>query len=153
MLFLFTALLLVFVIICIIQIKRVYDSTGWEIAMGVSGMILALFIFIDCGVAYSIRGEQVIENQIAMYQEENLKFEEKMAAVITDYMKHESDVVEKAAINSETLTFYVAKYPELKSDELIKKQIDQYNSNKHSIMTLKNELLNIPRLRWLLYFG
>ena len=88
-----------------------------------------------------------------MYQEENLKFEEKMATVITDYMKHESDVVEKAAINSETLTFYVAKYPELKSDELIKKQIDQYNHNKYSIMTLKNELLNIPRLRWLLYFG
>ena len=153
MLLVFTALLLVFIIICIFQIKIAYDDTGWVIAVGISGILLALLVFIDCGVAYSIRGEQVIENKIAMYQEENVKFEEKMATVITDYMKHESDMVEKATINSETLTFYVAKYPELKSDELIKNQIDQYNHNKYSIMTLKNELLNIPRLRWLLYFG
>ena len=88
-----------------------------------------------------------------MYQEENEKFEEKIAAVVIDYMKHESDVFEKANINSETLTFYVAKYPELKSDELIKEQLTRYTFNMTQITELKSELLNIPRLRWLLYFG
>lgn len=88
-----------------------------------------------------------------MLEEENEKFEEKMATIVTGYMKHESETFEKATIDSETLTFYVAKYPELKSDSLVNSQIETYRRNKSQIVVLKKELLNIPRLKWLLYFG
>lgn len=129
------------------------DCFWAEIFITLLALSLAFMLILSCCIAYDIQGAKVIEAEITMLEEENEKFEEKMAAVVTDYMKHESETFEKATINSETLTFYVAKYPELKSDSLVNSQIEAYTKNKTQIVELKKELLNIPRLKWLLYFG
>ena len=146
MLLLLTALFGIFLIICFFR----DEATGVCTTLLI---VLIALVFVDGYIGYKIKGERVIENKIAMYQEENTKIEEKIATAITGYMEHESEVFEKASINSETLDFYIAKYPELKSDELVKKQIDEYNDNQNRIIKLKDGLLNIPRLKWLLYFG
>ena len=153
MLFLITVVLIAYLVVSGVNLKKLVDPDGLILSMVAVAILLIIVVVADCNVAYSIRGQQVLENKIQMYQEENEKFEEKMAAIVIDYMKHESDVIEKVNINSETLTFYVAKYPELKSDELIKEQIARYTSNMTQITELKSQVLNIPRLRWLLYFG
>ena len=44
-------------------------------------------------------------------------------------------------------------YPELKSDALVKQQIDTYISNNNQIKTLKNDYINANSGRWWLYFG
>lgn len=129
------------------------DSVGGCMLVLLLSMTLVFLLIVSSFTAYDIQGGKVIEAEITMLEEENEKFEEKMAAVVTDYMKHESETFEKATINSETLTFYVAKYPELKSDSLVNSQIEAYTKNKTQIVNLKKELLNIPRLKWLLYFG
>lgn len=150
MLLLFIVIWVVLAVICGILIYKEYEPIMFPILLVIVG---AFLIFGSCFIAYDIRGGKVIEAEITMLEEENAAFEEKMAAVVTDYMKHESETFEKATINSETLTFYVAKYPELKSDSLVNSQIEAYTKNKTQIVELKKELLNIPRLKWLLYFG
>ena len=105
-----------------------------------------------CILSYQIKGESVLQKQIIMLEEENKEFEQKMETVITDYMKHESDVFEKVTINSDSLIFFVTKYPELTSDKLVSGQIEKYNHNKRDIVDLNKKIFNIPRLKWLLWF-
>lgn len=153
MLLLIIGLIVIGLIICGFYCYNNKDSCGAEILIGLLAIALVFMLIASCVTAYNIRGAKVIEAEISMLEEENEKFEEKMAAIVTDYMKHESETFEKATIDSETITFYVAKYPELKSDSLVNSQIETYRRNKSQIIELKRQLLNIPRLKWLLYFG
>ena len=47
----------------------------------------------------------------------------------------------------------VSAYPELHSNELVKKQIDVYEDNNKKILGLKEEKLNQSVYKWWLYFG
>lgn len=141
-----------FIVECVFAYK--YKESCTPIVFGFFfALIFFTMLLSSCAVLYEIQRERVLENQITMLEEGNQNFEEKMATLVTDYMKRESETFEAATINPKTLTFYVAKYPELKSDSLVNNQIERYNANKSEVVELKKELISIGQFKWFLYFG
>ena len=47
----------------------------------------------------------------------------------------------------------ISLYPELKSNELVAKQLEIYTANNEQIKKLKAEQANLSTSKWWLYFG
>ena len=73
----------------------------------------------------------VIDEKISMYQDENKKIENQINTLVKEYMTYEGSTLKEFASDS-SITL-VAMYPNLKSDELVKKQIDSYINNNNKI--------------------
>lgn len=127
-----------------------YEEVGAPII--VIGVIsIAVSIIATIYFSVNVKSNDVIDDKIAMYQEENSKIEEQIAIVVSDYMEHESKVFDSAKVSSPVILAQL--YPELKSDELIKSQIDIYTANNEEIKDLKLKKINDSVYRWWLYFG
>ncbi len=136
----------------------VYDKSSNETVYGPAEVVwnLGMIISIICLIAISIliflvSGSFVIDEKIAMYQEENAKIEEQIAAVVEQYQQYETDIFQSVA--PESAVTLVAMYPELKSDSLVQTQIEVYMDNNEIIKQLKTEKIDASVLRWWLYFG
>lgn len=99
----------------------------------------------------SVTGRSVIDKKIAMYQKENTKIENQMDVLVSQYMKFEMDTY--GELKNESSITLVSLYPDLKSDELVKKQIEVYESNNKEIREMKEKKINLKVLKWWLYFG
>lgn len=93
----------------------------------------------------------VIDDQIAMYEEENTKIEEQIATVVEQYQKYETEIFTN--VSSDSSITLVSLYPELKSDSLVSSQIEVYVNNNEKIKELREEQIIGSVLRWWLYFG
>ena len=93
----------------------------------------------------------VINEKIAMYEQENAKIEQQIETAITAYQQHEKDVFTE--VKPDSYIQLVSIYPELKSDTLVKEQIKTYQSNNKKIKELKVTAINGNVKRWWLYFG
>ena len=119
-------------------------------------MGIGIFILVGCLVAclvlaHEVKMLNVIDDQIAMYEEENLKIETQIAETVKQYQKYEHDIfVEVAPESAVTL---VSLYPELKSDTLVQKQIEVYIANNETIKKLKESKISGSVKKWWLYFG
>ena len=130
--------------------NRSYEEIGAPIiVISVISLIVSIIATVYFGV--NVKGNDVIDDKIAMYQEENTKIEEQIAIVVSDYMEHESKVFDSAKASSPVILAQL--YPELKSDELIKSQIDIYTANNEKIKDLKLKKITNSVYRWGLYFG
>lgn len=89
--------------------------------------------------------------KIAMYQKENTKIENQMDILVSQYMKFETDTY--GELKNESSITLVSLYPDLKSDELVKKQIEVYESNNKEIREMKEKKIDLKVLKWWLYFG
>lgn len=117
-----------------------------------SGACIAIISLVSSMVLFlCVSGLSVIDDKIAMYQEENAKIEEQIAAVVAQYQEYESDIFDSVA--PESAVTLVALYPDLKSDTLVQKQIEVYLENNEKIKELKEEKIGGSVLRWWLYFG
>ena len=67
-------------------------------------------------------------------------------------MTQEEKIMIKTA-NKESLITLVQLYPDLKSNDLVKKQMDIYVNNNKKIKKLKTKKLNISKTKWWLYLG
>lgn len=106
----------------------------------------ALFYFL-----HSVIDVKFVKDKIAMYEEQNSKIEEQIDVVVKQYMEYESDTYAMTAPES-SITL-VSLYPELKSDELVKKQIAVYQENNKKITNLKEKQIDANVAKWWLYFG
>lgn len=92
-----------------------------------------------------------IDEKIEMYQEENAKIEQSIDNIVKSYMDFEAktytEIKDKNAID------LVSLFPELKSDELVQKQIKVYIKNQKKMKALKEEKIDVAKARWNLYFG
>lgn len=86
-----------------------------------------------------------------MYQKENTKIENQMDVLISQYMKFETDTY--GELKNESPITLVSLYPDLKSDELVKKQIEVYETNNKEIRDMKEKKINLKVAKWWLYFG
>lgn len=93
----------------------------------------------------------VIDDKIAMYQEENTTIESQIDELVKNYMSYESGTLSE--FKSESSITLVSLYPELKSDTLVQTQITTYTENNNKIKELKEELIMRSVYRWWLYFG
>lgn len=129
---------------------RSYEEVGAPIIV-ISTIFLAASIIATICFGVNVKNNDVIDDKIAMYQEENTKIEEQITIVVSDYMEHESKVFDSAKVSSPIILAQL--YPELKSDELVKSQIDIYVANNEKIKDLKLKKINDSVYRWWLYFG
>lgn len=111
--------------------------------------IVALIALICLSV--DVTNLNVIDDKIAMYQEENTKIEEQISAAVESYQKYETDIFTE--VNGEEAISLVALYPDLKADTLVQKQIEVYLANNEKIKELKESQINGSVKRWWLYFG
>lgn len=162
MLILLFIILIIFIVICFkIDDKNEkagkYDGkesdfvSGWVFLSGFSIfaeiVILIVIIIMTCLVVDST----VIDDKIKMYQEENSKIEKDITDMVNDYKQHEVNVFNSAEVSSPMVL--VQMYPELKSDTLVKQQMDIYISNNNLIKELKCQQIDYNISKWWLYFN
>jgi hypothetical protein len=135
----------------IIKVKS-YDFEEVGVGMIVLGVGLGIvFLMTTLFVGIDVTCLGVIDEKIAMYQEENAAIECQIAEVVQKYQQYETDIFTEVA--PEDAVTLVALYPELKSDTLVQQQIDVYIANNQKIKELKEQKIDADVLRWWLYFG
>lgn len=149
------ALLLLFICIAVFIVGIILDwhidediAFGMELFGGLGALIMLIVVI---GLGVSVSKLNVIDDKIAMYQEENTRIEEQIAAVVEGYQDYESDIIK--SVSPESSITLVSLYPELKADELVKSQIEIYTKNNEKIKSLKEKKISGSVTRWWLYFG
>lgn len=145
-----------FVIVCCID-ELDHPGISFCGALGILiGCVAEFFVVIavicQC---WGISQLQIADTKIAMYEEENTKIEQDITTIVKDYMNYEKDTYKIASeqIENSSLLVLTELYPDLKSNELVKKQIDIYTENNNKIKQLKEEKINNQVCKWWLYFG
>ncbi len=117
--------------------------------------VCSIFVGVVCFAMLCAGGEltkqSVIEQKIAMYEEENQIIESRIDAIVEEYMEYEGNTYK--AFKSEDAVSKISMFPELKSDSLVEMQINTYLNNQKELVTLKRDKINIGACRWWLYFG
>lgn len=119
------------------------------VGFGICGVLVTSGFAID--FSYRVSTAKVVDEKIEMYSTENGKIETQIAGVVQQYQEYEQETFDKVA-PKDAMTL-VTLYPELKSDELVQKQIAVYVENNEKIKELKEEKINGSVNRWWLYFG
>lgn len=119
------------------------------IGIGISFIVVSLIVILCLGITLS--NKLVIDDKIAVYQEENANIEQQIAAIVNDYKVYEKDTYSE--FENESPTILISLFPELKSDTLVAKQIEIYVENNKKIKELKTEKLEYRPYEWWLYFG
>ena len=136
---------------CILDGKTGVDS---DICFGISGIGMVVGFFALVGliiVGVNVKSLSVIDDRIAMYEEENARIEQQIADVVEQYQKYETDIFREVA--PESAVTMVSLYPELKSDSLVQAQIEVYTENNKTIRDLRDKQIKGNVYRWWLYFG
>ena len=145
-----------FAIVCCID---EYNHPGINFfgAMGIFTGCIAEFLVVIAIIfqCWGISQLKVADVKIAMYEEENTKIEQDISIIVKDYTNYEKDTYKVASeqIENSSLLVLTELYPDLKSNELVKKQIDVYIDNSNKIKQLKEEKINNQICKWWLYFG
>lgn len=145
--------------ICILMIVGgfiLYDKLDFDedvsIGLSVVGVLfggISLVAIIVLGI--DVKSLSVIDDRIAMYEEENTRIEQQVADVVEQYQKYETDIFREVA--PESAVTMVSLYPELKSDSLVQAQIEVYTENNKTIRDLRDKQIKGNVYRWWLYFG
>lgn len=151
-------MLIVFCVICIIliaiglTINEFVDTTIGSCLSFIFSASLVLCIIVGICMMDDIAEGEVIDEKIAVYEQENEKIETAIDVLVKEYMTQEEKIMIKTA-NKESLITLVQLYPDLKSNDLAKKQMDIYVNNNKKIKKLKTKKLNISKTKWWLYLG
>ena len=145
--------------ICILMIVGGFildEKTGVDsdICFGISGIGMVVGFFALVGliiVGVNVKSLSVIDDRIAMYEEENTRIEQQLADVVEQQQKYETDIFREVA--PESAVTMVSLYPELKSDSLVQAQIEVYTENNKTIRDLRDKQIKGNVYRWWLYFG
>ena len=150
MLLVFLAIASVLIILAVWPGGECDEDLG--ICIGAIGIValIACVIAIFC-VWSGIKSGDVIDDRIAMYQEQNDKIETQIAECVSQYQQYESGVFKSVA--PESAITLVSLYPELKSDSLVQAQIATYQTNNNTITRLRDDQIMLSVKRWWLYFG
>lgn len=134
--------------------ELLWDWDGLKFGLIVFAVcILAGCITALACVGISVSELTILDDRIAMYQEENEKIESQIAEVVAQYQKYENDIFTNVAENNKDAMFLVTLYPDLKADTLVAKQIEIYADNNQKIKELKEQQICGKVLKWWLYFG
>lgn len=140
-------LLLVLGIITTVILAHKEVDCLWFVVLGIFLFIIASSIICTTN---DVVKSTVVDEKICMYQEENTKIETSISSVVSNYINHESEVFDRS--DTESLIVLIQMYPNLKSDELVKNQIEVYISNNNKIKSLKEAKINYKISKWWLYF-
>lgn len=114
------------------------------------GFAIMTLIFGIWGIVGTV-DSRYVDQKIQAYKEENAAIENDIDYIVAQYMEHESETFDVSKVESPVVL--VQMYPELKSSELVSKQIDIYNSNNKKIKKLKLDKISDEKAKFYLYFG
>jgi hypothetical protein len=117
--------------------------------LGVILIIVTLIATITVSI-FVINGN-IIQDRISLYETENAKIDSQICEIVEGYKTYEKETFEN--ISNKSANVLVELYPDLKSNELVQKQMEIYMSNKNKVVSLQEDLINQKPLRWWLYFG
>lgn len=138
-----------------------YDHDGLTV-FAIGGIILgciAEFIVVCCiiGCVFGISQLKMADRKIEMYQEENNNIQNQVAEIVKNYQDYEQNTYTESLKNidiSNTDVVVLSQlYPDIKSNEMVSKQIQIYQDNNNKIKEIKEEKLNNEICKWWLYFG
>lgn len=150
-------MLIVILIISIVLMVLAFLFNYWDFdpldcilwVVSIILIFLCLLFIIVCGVDVSRQPQ--LNQTLKMYEEENNKIENNIQEIIKQYKEYEVDTYN--TYKNENISVIVSMYPELKTNDLVTKQIEIYNSNNKKIKEIKEEIINIGLSKWWLYFG
>ena len=150
-----TLILILILAIAIISVvvnnKSRYGSDKAGFIFEVSVFCLVIFLIPFIALLMSVSNGSTIDSRIELYQSQNTEIESKVQATVASYLAHEKQAYRDLKPNNAIAV--VSAYPELHSNELVKKQIEVYEDNNRKILGLKEEKLNQSVYKWWLYFG
>ena len=115
-----------------------------------------IIIAIICNIV-GLSDLKVADKKIAMYEEENKNIQTQVAEIVKNYQDYEKNTYTESLKNvdlSNTDVVVLAQlYPDLKSNEMINKQIEIYQENNKKIKELKEQKINNEMSKWWLYLG
>ena len=151
-------LLLIFTVIIIASIlyyRHAKYKNNSSSDLDVLGVVLILVNFIPLAVLgfllSNLYENQGVDQKIKMYETQNQQLERKIDVAVKSYMNHEKDTYKefKAGDGMALITTY----PELRSNELVKEQMNTYQSNNRKIAKLKEKEIDCNVTKWWVYFG
>ncbi len=125
------------------------DGEMFFLGVGLCVIIASLLGMLIC--FHDIGQAKIIDKKITMYQEENKNIEEQINNLVKEYMEYEGSTLKE--FSSESSITLITMYPDLKSDELVKTQIETYTKNNNKIKELKEDKLDYRLAKWWIYFG
>ena len=118
-------------------------------------LIAAMVFLLVCGVNFS--NIINIDNKIKVYQEENQNIEKSVQEIVESYKNYEgntySEYLKNANIEGTDILALGQLFPELKTNELVSKQIDIYVENNNQIKDLKIKKQDLAKYKWWLCFS
>ena len=100
---------------------------------------------------------KISDKKIEMYEEENNNIQNSVSQTVESYKNYEqntySESLKSIDTNNTDIIVLTQLYPELKSNDMVNKQIDIYQENNNKIKGLKEEKINNEIAKWWLYFG
>ncbi len=126
-----------------------FNYHGLYIVYTIFTIVILTLFFINL---YKLQSAHIIDEKIAMYEEENTRIERELNQIITSYLNHESDIYTHDK-EGEYLIQAILAYPELNSQELVSDQIEVYIDNNQTIKNYKLDKIDLSLTKWLLYFG
>ena len=151
-------LLLIFTVIIIASIlyyRHEKHKNNSSSDLDVLGVVLILVNFIPLAVLglllSNLYEDQGVDQKIKMYETQNQQLERKIDVTVKSCMNHEKDTYKefKAGDGMALITTY----PELRSNELVKEQMNTYQSNNRKIAKLKEKEIDCNVTKWWVYFG
>lgn len=139
------------------KVGKFNTDCGWDDFK--EGQLLQIFgvicivittIAITVITALTVNG-MTINDKIALYEKENAKIDSQICEIVEGYKSYEKETFEN--ISNKSANVLVELYPDLKSNELVSKQMEIYMDNKNKVVSLQEDLINQRPLRWWLYFG
>ena len=156
---LFAALSVVFVVKSIKEYRKIdkdndYNETAAAVCTVISVLLIltsiAFFIW-AISLIIKVGTEHTIDEQIAMYEAENAAIEEKIDVIVKNYMDFEASTY--AELKDDDAMNLVFLFPELKSDNIVQRQIEVHLANNERIKLLKLEKIDLSKAKFKLYFG
>ena len=149
MLYVLLAVFIVVLIVADIIVNR-FEGVGFAAviisAFGIVATLIAILV-----IAPDVNTEFVIDQKIQLYEQENAIIEQRIDAVVKEYMAYEKETY--ADLSAVDPVARVALFPELKADTMVQAQIQTYTRNWEKILSLKEEKVNLITKRWWLSFG
>ena len=150
-----TLILILILAIAIISVvvdnKSRYGNDTAKFIFEISVFCLVIFLIPFIALLMSVSNGPTIDSRIELYQSQNAEIESKVQATVASYLTHEKQTYKD--LKPDNAIAVVSAYPELHSNELVKKQIEVYEDNNKKILGLKEEKLNQSVYKWWLYFG
>jgi uncharacterized membrane protein len=146
-----SVLLLIVGIILYYRFYR-YKCGGVFYAMNyITGIVSVIMLTVVIVLFSGVVSGSGISEKIKLYQNENEEIENTIYTMVKEYMEYEKTTYKE--FNKEQAMSYVSLYPDLKSNELVAKQVEIYTANKKKLNELKEQQIDQEIVKWWLYFG